>query len=321
MFKLFSHKKKYNRVLFYRDFRAYSGGHQKVADYFNHLLQSKQYRPDIAFSHETLWDKSNPWYPEYQQQQSSFRPNGYDALFLAGMDWQQYLQQFVDASIPVVNLIQGVRHAESDQKLHTFLTQKAIRICVSPEVESAILATGLVNGPTFCISNGHSMPALPSTTKQWDFLVVGAKQPALALTLAEQLKIRSDSVKVFNQLMPRDKLLEAMTQARVAVLLPRFKEGFYLPALEAMHYCDLTVVPDCVGNRSFCIHNSNCLLTDFSVESILAACDRAAEIIQCPRQHASFKKMAKETVGRHTLQNERKQFLDIMRRLPQLWKG
>ena len=44
-----------------------------------------------------------------------------------------------------------------------------------------------------------------------------------------------------------------MARARVTVLVPNPKEGFYLPALEAMALGTIVVCPDCVGNRSFCV--------------------------------------------------------------------
>jgi len=40
-------------VLFFRHFRKFRGGQQKVWDYFNHVLASSGFTPRIAFSPES----------------------------------------------------------------------------------------------------------------------------------------------------------------------------------------------------------------------------------------------------------------------------
>jgi glycosyltransferase involved in cell wall biosynthesis len=50
-----------DRVLFYRDFHGFTGGHLKVWNYFNHTLQSENYQPYISFTPNSLWDSTNPW--------------------------------------------------------------------------------------------------------------------------------------------------------------------------------------------------------------------------------------------------------------------
>ena len=141
-------------VLFYRHFDRYSGGHQKVFDYFSHLHDADEYRPAISFSSTSEWDESNPWFPDHES--IEFVPNRYDYLFLAGMDWSVYAQRGIDFEKPVINLIQHVRHASSDADVYPFLKHKAIRICVSPEVASAV--RNLANGPVITIANGIEIP-------------------------------------------------------------------------------------------------------------------------------------------------------------------
>ncbi len=256
-------------VLFYRDFLRYSGGHQKVADYFAHLQQSDRYTPAISFSMRTLWDASNPWFPEFQRKHVGFNPAEYDYLFLAGMDWEAYLTCGVEPAKPVINLIQHVRHAVPTEDLYPFLTRRAVRICVSQAVSEAISATGNVNGPVFTIANGHGMPDLPTAEKKWDFLIVGSKRPELAREVHRLLNRRYGNICLLDYYVPRAELYQRMTSSRIAVLLPNDTEGFYLPALEAMRYCDLTLVPDCVGNRGFCLPELNCLMPTFSPKSIV----------------------------------------------------
>ena len=306
-------------VLFYRDFTHYSGGHRKVADYFSHLKQTRRYAPSIAFSARTRWDETNPWFPEFQEKQVEFDPADYDHLFLAGMDWKVYLAHGLDPAMPVINLIQHVRHAERSQDLYSFLAQRAVRICVSQEVSEAIAATGKVNGPVFTIANGHAMPHLPARDKEWDFLIVGNKRPSLARAVRDRLAGRYQRICLLDRLIPAPELYEKMAESRIAVLLPNETEGFYLPALEAMRYCDLTLVPDCVGNRGFCLPDVNCLMPTFSAENISETCDRAYRMLGSQEQLTSLRRAANDTLARHTLERERKEFLRIMDSLDQLW--
>ena len=98
-------------VLFFRHFNQFSGGHQKVYDYFNHVISSANFSASISFSTTSLWDETNPWFPKYKNLQVKFDPHQFDCLFLAGMDWKVYIVKGAIADKPVINLIQGVRHA------------------------------------------------------------------------------------------------------------------------------------------------------------------------------------------------------------------
>ena len=66
-----------------------------------------------------------------------------------------------------------------------------------------------------------------------------------------------------------------MGRARVTVLVPNPKEGFYLPGVEAMAAGTLVVCPDCVGNRSYCMDGENCFRPAYDEEAIVAAAERA----------------------------------------------
>ena len=75
--------------------------------------------------------------------------------------------------------------------------------------------------------------------------------------------------------LPREKLLLLLVSSRIAVMLPNPTEGFYLPALESMRYADITIVPDCVGNRSFCFNRQNCLIPEYNSLALEAAVHEA----------------------------------------------
>jgi hypothetical protein len=303
------------RVLFYRDFQVFSGGHQKVADYYGHLVASKEFEPSIGFSDSSVWDQSNPW---LGCDSVDYAPLKYDYVFLAGMDWQKYLSVDRPHNQPVINLIQHVRHADPSQDVFPYLKQRAVRICVSKQVANAIESTGQVNGPVFTFPNGVELPLLhPQRTR--DVIVLGIKQPALARELYDQLVAAGLSVLCIDKQVPRPQLFELMSSSRVAVLLPHTTEGFYLPALEAMNYCDMVVVPDCVGNRDFCKDGKNCIMPNYNREAILASTMHAIELLQNEHVLTEFKRNMRQTVQQYSLENERKAFLDLMKNLDKIW--
>lgn len=306
-------------ILFYRDFQEYTGGHQKVADYFAHLKNSAEFRVDIAFSPNTHWESSNPWYPEYLNKKTDYLPADYDYAFLAGMDWQTYLASNPKPEQPIVNLIQHVRHADPAQPMHHFLRERAVRICVSQEVADAIQTTGLVNGPVFTINNGIAIPSVEKIDKQHDLLIFGPKNPAIATALKDELALQGITALGINHWLPREELLGLLAASRIAVLLPNETEGFYLPALESMRYADLTIVPDCVGNRSFCHNRQNCLFPAYNTPALVAAVKEALQLLEQPEQLNIFKRNCADTLAYHSLEREREEFLAIMRRLDVLW--
>lgn len=306
-------------IHFYRDFQEYTGGHQKVADYFAHVKLSSSFNPTIVFSSNSRWDESNPWFPEYQHQSLDYAPANYDYAFLAGMDWQIYLSSARPKNQPVINLIQHVRHADPAQPMHQFLSQRAVRICVSSEVAAAINATGKVNGPVFTIANGIDIPAIEPQQKRHDVLIFGPKNPQLAKELKNNLAQQSIHAACVTDWLPREELLMLLSSSRIAVMLPNPTEGFYLPALESMYYADITIVPDCVGNRSFCHNRQNCLIPEYNSAAVEAAVCEALVLLQQPEQLNIFKRNCAATLEYHSLQRERTEFLALMGRVDELW--
>lgn len=143
------------RVLFYRNFHGFTGGHLKVWNYFNHTLASENYQPYISFTPNSVWDQTNPWqlFPHHVVEDvSNFSK---DILFLAGLDWFRVPEaERANSPVPIVNLIQGFRHADPHHPCYGFLKYPAIRICVSQEIKEAIEATGQPQGEIFVIPNG-----------------------------------------------------------------------------------------------------------------------------------------------------------------------
>jgi glycosyltransferase involved in cell wall biosynthesis len=301
-------------VLFYRDFRRPSGGHLKVWDYFNHVLSSYHYRPKIVFSPDTLWDESNPWLSLRTQALKSGEDVCPDALFLAGKDWLA-----VDpAQVPVINLIQHVRHAMPDDSRFPLLSRKAIRICVSEEVAEAIKQNRKVNGPIFVIPNGIDLRGLPvPAAQETDILIAALKQPELGLQLKQKLEKPGIRVELLLTLLPRAEYLTRVSEAKVTVFLPDRTEGFYLPALEGMALSTLVVCPDCVGNRSFCLDGQNCFRPEQELDSLAAAAEGALGLRVIERQQ--MLDSARQMAERHDLLGERRAFLRMLENLNQLW--
>jgi glycosyltransferase involved in cell wall biosynthesis len=309
-------------VLFYRDFKDFTGGHLKVWDYYRHLLNSTEFQPAIYFSKDSVFNPENPWFYKQENIVKFWNPQEADVLFLAGLDWIKFKEcQGFSSKIPIVNLIQHVRHADPNDPRYRFLSEKALRICVSEAVSQSLHETNRVNGPIFTIPNGIDIDELPSPS-DWGLrpiqvLIAGLKNFMLAGKLEEQLKELHFSVEVLFTRLPRRVFLDNLNRSKIAVLLPNETEGFYLPAIEAMALHNLVVCPDCRGNRSFCINEKNCFVPDYTLLSILQATVHAISINTLKRNQLF--KAARETVLKHSLIKEKNDFLKIMQSLTNIW--
>ena len=239
-------------------------------------------------------------------------------LFLAGLDWR-YLSNGGYDSLPNprINLIQGVRHADAGTELYEYLALKAVRICVSQQVADAICATGRVNGPVIAISNGTEALSITSKSTRVPVTIVGYKDPELAQALADRLAAMSIENRSLTEFIPRESFLSLLSRSRVVVCLPKAKEGFYLPPLEAMGFGRMVVTVDCIGNRSFCFNERNCLIADRNVDSLAEATLRAlnTRIMKRWRMHRA----ATYTARQHSLSKERRQFHSVLQDIDRLW--
>lgn len=314
---------KKKRVLFHRDYLRFQGGHLKVWHYFNHLKQSEHYKPEIHFTKQSILDKNNPWINCVTLK--TWNPSSKDIIFLAGLDWQIALNNKAylanKQSIPVINLIQGLSHAEPNDVKYKFLSERAIRICVSPEVSDAIQKTKCTNGPIFTIPNGIelNLPAsqLDQKDKDIDILILALKKPELGLALNKKLIDNQLKPLVITSLKSREEFLSLIRRARICVCLPHFAEGFYLPALEAMSLECIVVCPDCIGNRSFCIDQFNCFMPAYNEEAIIRAIESA---VCLPKEEKRrFVSRAQLTAKEHSLESESAKFLDIINNIKNIW--
>jgi hypothetical protein len=276
----------------------------------------------VRFTERSNWGPENPW---SSAREHVVPPGGEvdpDVVFLSGVDWTMLdRERWPEYPVPVVNLIQHVWHADPDDKLGRarFLPNKAIRICVSPEVTSAIEGTGRVRGPVFTIPDAVDSEGLAERARMQqrdlDVFVLANKQPALGHAILERLA-DAGRTHIVDVRSPHDEVLDLIARARVTVFVPNPKEGFYLPALEGMALGTVVVCPDCIGNRSFCLDRVNCFRPAYDADAIVAA---AREALARHDQLGPMIEEAAETARRHDLRDERAAFLEILDRVEELW--
>lgn len=307
-------------VLFHRKYRRFHGGHLKVWHYFNHVLAAPGFEARVVFDVDSSWDSSNPWAGSRDRVVENVDEVAADALFIAGRDWQRLdALGMLNRGLPVLNLIQHVRHAEEWSIQSRYLGRKAIRICVSEEVAEAVSKAGSI-GPTVVIPNSVDVP-LPSNDddayRPVDLLIAGLKQPVLAGKLRQQLAGQGRTIEVLTDHLEREAFLDAIRHARVTLFLPNEEEGFYLPALEGMALGTLVVCPDCVGNRSFCFPGQNAYRPAFTNDELARATEDALALDEADA--ARLIGAARETAQRHSPAAERAAFVDVLNNLDELW--
>lgn len=321
-------------VWFHRDYVRLFGGHVKHSHYFDHVRRIAGFAPRITFSAEPsnesqarerrrLWPAGNGVMAE------RWEPADRDVLFLAGVDWRHlYGSGLETLANPRINLVQHVRHAHEGTELYRYLSERAVRICVSQEVADAISATGRTNGPVLTIPNGIDVTPFGSEgggspagfdERRRPVTIVGYKSPALARTLSERLGAANIEHLLVCEFLDRSAFLALLGESRVAVCLPREREGFYLPALEAMASGCLVVTLDCIGNRGFCRHDANCLVAGHDPESLFRATKRALALGAAER--GRMHRQARDTAAEHSLEAERSRFHAVLGDIDRLWSA
>lgn len=309
------------QMLFVRDFTVFTGGHLKVADYVDHVGASGLVEPLLFFTERSSHGSENPFLRTAAASTPRLRPA--DAYFVDGRDWRFLDAAGLDTSgRPVINLIQHVRHANPADERYRYLNRRALRVCVSRQVAQAIEATGRVNGGIVIIENGIDLKAiqLVRAEKKQRVFLGGFKNPKMAIGLARQL-LGKVEIDLQVDLLPRPEFLHRVASASISVLLPNpiAGEGFFLPALEAMALGSAVVVPDCVGNRSFCENGVTCLMPDYRVPALA----HAVEVLMADPGFASkLCSNGQSAAAGHSLEIERSRFLEIFRRfLKEFWAG
>lgn len=301
-------------ISFHRQYRGYTGGHQKVSDYIHHTAASGLFTPSLYLANSSPVQKQlfeDIHGVEYSPQ---YNPELADVVFLAGMDWQAY-QPFFDSQQVKVNFIQGVRHGDNNHPLFQFLQYRAIRLCVSDEVKDAI--EPYANGPCFTIKMGHDIPKL-SRAKRYDLYILATKQPQLGKQLFEWAKSIGLRVLIHEKATERELVHHAMAESVVVIPLPQKVEGFFLPGIEAMALADWAVVPDCIGSREYSLSGANISLCELDIQ----ACQKA--ILHALKKTKGWKSFISKWHGRrlsasYSLKQEQQNYHHILHQLDQIW--
>ena len=321
-------------VWFYRDYVRLTGGHLKHSHYFGHVQRMPGFARRITFRTEPsdesqARERGRLWPAGDGVLAERWEPARGDLLFLAGLDWR-YLNRIESGGLanPIINLVQGVRHAHEGTELYGYLSERAIRICVSQEVADAVRATGRTNGPVLTIPNGldvkpFDLAGMDSPAgfdeRRKPITIVGYKRPELARRLSERLDAAHIEHLLVSEFVDRSQFLELLRGSRVAVCLPREREGFYLPALEAMAAGCLVVTLDCVGNRGFCRHQANCLIAGHTPDSLFRETTKALAMSDSDRH--GMHRRGRDTAAEHSLELERQRFHAILGDIDRLWSA
>lgn len=304
------------RILFHRRFTGYAGGHGKVRDYGRHAQAHPGFLAETWLTPDSI-SAQNPWLDSDMRLADQWLPEAADILFLAGFDWEAVPDDRVGR--PVINLLQGLGHADHGDPRRGFLRRPAVRVCVSHAVADAVLATGEVNGPVHVIPAAQDLAVLsclrPESAQAPRIAIAGGKAPALAEAVAAALQGVDYPVDLLPGGLPRSEFLGRIGAADIAVLLPLEREGFYLPGLEAMAMGTAVVLPDAVGNREYVRPGLNAL----SPAREAGAIADAALWLRDPERRRVLATAGLATAAQYTLARERTAFHALLDRLDAEW--
>jgi Glycosyl transferases group 1 len=297
-------------MLFVRNFTEFAGGHLKFLAYMNHTAASGLASP-ILYQPPRPRTVHGNIFNDYKGATID-KVRSFPAYFVAGDDWFILDKAGVDlGAAPVVNLVQGFRHADPHSPLFACLARPALRICVSPAVANAI--RDHVNGDVFVIENGvevgHVLPRRPLEGPA-RVMIVGLKNPTMAREVAACLTGVS-KVDLIVDPLPRERFLARIAEASICIMLPLAQEGFYLPPLEAMALGRGVITPDCKGNLCYCEPGVNCLMPDYTADALA---DAARALIYDAAQLARLATGGLKTAARRSIEKERTAYHAILAR-------
>jgi hypothetical protein len=301
-------------ISFHRQYREYSGGHQKVCDYIHHTIASGLFTPSLYLENTSTVQKQLFNTIQELAYSPQYSPDQTDVAFLAGMDWQAY-QPFFDPKQVKINLIQHVRHGDKNHPLFQFLQHKAIRLCVSDAVKDAIET--YAHGPCFAIKMGHDIPKL-TMPKQYELYILATKQPELGRQLFEWASSIGLKVLMHDKATERELVYQAMAESVVVITLPNKTEGFFLPGIEAMALADWAVVPDCIASREYSLGKANISSCELNRDACQIAIEDALKRVKSWKYHVS-KWHGRRLSAKYSPKQERKSYLSILNNVEAIW--
>jgi len=288
-----------------RHFTRLFGGHVRHWHYYQHVRKAQGYEPLLLFKGK--FDRAdNPWRGEPRM--SKLKWADVDILLIGGVNWNMVGN--VPKHIPVINLIQGVQHGDPPRS--KYLSRRAIRICMSREIARIVKSRS--NGPVFVINPCVDVPIVQGGKRDIEVLVIGHKLKHVARKIGKAIP----NAMILTEFVSRKKFVGLMQRAKIVVGLPKRKEGFYLPALEAMCSGALVICPDCVGNRALVTNGYNCIQPIYTSGHIIDAIKRAKVLPVGERRRLIAGGL--ETARRNRPAREYKQFMTILKKVDKLWR-
>lgn len=303
-------------MLIHRDYRGYTGGHGKFRDYVSHIDAHPGWRAVVFLTPEST-TVDNPFL-DVAGLTARWAPHECDAMLVGGLDWTTVPHDF-DPCVPVVNLIQHIRHADPDLPWRQYLRRPAIRICNSAPVAEAVLATGEVNGPLLVIPSALDVAqcaAAGLAPIHHDVFVDGAKQPDLARAVTQRLLASGVRVRALLDRVPFSDYLAHMASASIALLLPDATEGIYLPGMHAMAMGRALVQPDCVGSGEYVRADVNALVPPRDPDALA---DAVRRLMVDTDLHARLTHAGRATVSSFDLCVERQSVHALLDEMENLW--
>lgn len=259
-------------VLFVKKSSRISGGHLKFHDYFQHCLEHVDLDPYVYLAFGSERGIGPIWEGEQERVVQRLDPQAYDYVFIDGRDWE--LLPAIGRLPPVIHLIQDFRHGDAGDPRFAFLARRAWRICVSTELAETIEPHS--NGPVVVIPNGVDSGLFRPGARESGTVVVWArKDRELGKEIAAALKARAADVHLLTRPVPREEWAALVARSEVFVGLTKEREGFFLPALEAMASGSAVVCADAIGNRSYCIDGETSRMAQFgsAADHVRYSCD------------------------------------------------
>ena len=249
------------RILFVKKSGRMSGGHIKFHDYFAHCIRHPGLEPYIYLAYERTSDAGAIWDADRERIVPTLDLEPYDAVFIDGRDWE-LLPPSVENNKNIIHLIQDFRHGDRSDPRFSYLSRRALRICISPELAEAVRPHAC--GPVAVIPNGVDTTTFSPAAKEPSSVLVWArKDRELGKSLRAVLAERGVSVRLLTRPVERREFAKLLAVSDVFVGITKEREGFFLPALEAMSSGCAVVCADAVGNRGYCIDRETCRTASF----------------------------------------------------------
>jgi GT2 family glycosyltransferase len=151
---------------------------------------------------------------------------------------------------------------------------------------------GIERDPNILLALGRSNPLknLPLTIDGWK--AMGPNRPELWMFGVEpRIGVRYGAKYITS---PSDEEVNELYNKCGVFVQNSTHEGFCLPVLEAMATGAPVVCTDMVGNRDFCVDGENCVMVDFTPESVAAGIQK---LLDDPELREKFKKTGPETAA------------------------